>query len=287
MSNVPAGATTSAALNKPQAGDPVWLVEALKLDGLKEVPGAKHAPEVVKLFADSGNAGVKDDETAWCAAFVGAALRRAGYLSTGKLNARSYLDFGEIVTNPKRGDVVVFPRGNSAWQGHVAFVAKTDDKYVHAFGGNQANAVNITRYSRAKVLGFRRPVAQKIVQDIQTKLHVLGFNGADNLDGIMGPATKKAIASYEISKGFAPFGSIPALYKHLYMPAKPSQAPAAAPPKPVTPPAPEKPAHKPYSWHRSIAGYVAAVLVFSGFLWTFASEQLAAFWGWLGSLFGG
>lgn len=269
MSNVPAGAATSAVLNKPQAGDPAWLLEALKLDGLKEVPGSTHSPEVVKLFADAGHAGVKDDETAWCAAFVGAVLRRSGYLSTGQLTARSYLDFGEVVTNPKRGDIVVFPRGNSTWQGHVAFVLKVDDQYVHAFGGNQSNAVNITRYSRAKVLGFRRPVAQKIILDIQTKLHALGFNGADNLDGIMGPATKKAIAAYEISKGFAPFDSVSTLYRHLYMPAKPTGQPAQpvpVPSQPTTPPKAETPAHKPRTGFGWFVGIIVGLLILGGAL---------------------
>ena len=54
-------------------------------------------PKVVAYFKDSGNPGVMDDETAWCAAFVGAMLKRAGIKGTGKLNARSYLDWGTPV----------------------------------------------------------------------------------------------------------------------------------------------------------------------------------------------
>jgi peptidoglycan hydrolase-like protein with peptidoglycan-binding domain len=135
-----------------------------------------------------------------------------------------------------RGDIVVFPRGNSDWQGHVAYVLKADAQYVYAFGGNQDNAVNLTRYSRAKVLGFRRPVARKIILDIQAKLRDLGFNAADNVDGVLGPKTKKAIAAYETAKGFAPFDNMGSLHRHLTAPAKPDPAPAA--PKPTPVPAP-------------------------------------------------
>lgn len=230
--NVPAGAANGAALNKPLAGDPTWLLEALKLDGLKEVPGSGHNPEIVKLFADAGAPQVKDDETAWCAAFVGACLRRSGYLSTGALTARSYLKFGKEVSDPQRGDIAVFSRGNSAWQGHVGFVVKANQNYVWLLGGNQDNAVNVTRYGRGNLLGFRRPVATKMVLEVQKRLTELGFNPADNVDGIYGPTTKKAITRYEISKGYAPFDSVAQIHRHLLSPAKPNP-----PPEPVIIPA--------------------------------------------------
>lgn len=203
-------------MNRPQPGDPAWLVEALKLDGTKEIPGKEHSPEVVKMFADAGHPGVKDDETAWCAALVGAALRRAGYVSTGTLLARDYLKLGQVVKSPKRGDIVIFPRGNSTWQGHVAFVVAADADYIYAFGGNQNNQVNVTRYSRAKALGFRRPVALIIVMDVQERLHALGYGKTvGEIDGVLGPKTKAGIASYEAAKGYAPFDSITTLLNHL------------------------------------------------------------------------
>lgn len=115
-------------------------------------------PKVVAYFKDSGNPGVKDDETAWCAAFVGAMLKRAGVKGTGKLNARSYLDWGVPVDrkDAKPGDVVVFKRGNSSWQGHVAFFVKDRGALIDVLGGNQSNAVNIKGYQAAALLGIRR-----------------------------------------------------------------------------------------------------------------------------------
>ena len=116
-------------------------------------------PKVVAYFKDSGNPGVMDDETAWCAAFVGAMLRRAGVKSTGALNARSYLDWGTPVDrkNALPGDVVIFKRGSSSWQGHVAFFVKDRGALIDVLGGNQSNAVNVKGYQAAALLGIRRP----------------------------------------------------------------------------------------------------------------------------------
>ena len=116
-------------------------------------------PKVVAYFKDSGNPGVTNDETAWCAAFVGAMLRRAGVKSTGALNARSYLDWGTPVDrkNAQPGDVVIFKRGNSSWQGHVAFFVKDRGALIDVLGGNQSNAVNVKGYQAAALLGIRRP----------------------------------------------------------------------------------------------------------------------------------
>ena len=116
-------------------------------------------PKVVAYFKDSGNPGVTNDETAWCAAFVGAMLRRAGVKSTGALNARSYLDWGTPVDrkNALPGDVVIFKRGSSSWQGHVAFFVKDRGALIDVLGGNQSNAVNVKGYQAAALLGIRRP----------------------------------------------------------------------------------------------------------------------------------
>lgn len=119
-----------------------------------------HNPKVVQYFADVGHSWVKDDETAWCAAFVGAMLERSGYESTRELTARSYLTWGEPVDpkDAKPGDILVFKRGNSTWQGHVGFLVQDSGINYQVLGGNQSNQVNIKHYSKKKLLGIRRPV---------------------------------------------------------------------------------------------------------------------------------
>lgn len=115
-------------------------------------------PKVTAYYRDAGHSEVKDDSVAWCAAFVGAMLHRAGLKGTGKLTARSYLEWGEPVglADAKPGDIVIFSRGNSAWQGHVAFFSSRKGAFIEVVGGNQRDSVSIARYPASSLLGIRR-----------------------------------------------------------------------------------------------------------------------------------
>ncbi len=110
--------------------------------------------------------GVDPVRTEWCAAFVNAVLRDSNTpgsesVSDYPLLARSFLDWGEKVTGePQPGDIIVFPRGGSQWQGHVGFYFGTvnvgDITYYKILGGNQNNKVNVELYPAYKALGIRR-----------------------------------------------------------------------------------------------------------------------------------
>jgi len=129
--------------------------------GTKEIVGRRHNPLVVQWFADVGHSWVSDDETPWCAAFVGSMLMRGGYRFTGKLNARSYADTPSNtkvkLADAQEGDIVVFERGNNGWSGHVAFFVKQTDKSILCLGGNQDNAVNEKWYRKSRLIGVYRP----------------------------------------------------------------------------------------------------------------------------------
>ncbi len=105
-------------------------------------------------------AGVEIDprRTAWCAAFVNAVLGSQGVKGTGKLNARSFLNFGTATDNPREGDIAVFSRGGAnSGSGHVGFFKGFDAQgNVIIVGGNQSNSVSTTTMSADKLLGFRR-----------------------------------------------------------------------------------------------------------------------------------
>jgi uncharacterized protein (TIGR02594 family) len=109
--------------------------------------------------------GVDPVRTEWCAAFVNAVLNETGMsgsdtVSDYPLTARSFLHWGNKVENPEPGDVVVFPRGNQSWQGHVGFYLKTHIingvEYYYILGGNQSNKVSIELYPARSALSIRR-----------------------------------------------------------------------------------------------------------------------------------
>jgi len=109
--------------------------------------------------------GVDPVRTEWCAAFVNAILELDGIpgsesVSEHPLMARSFLLWGEAVEGAhiQRGDVVVFPRGNSSWQGHVGFFVapypRTGEWII--LGGNQDNTVSYQLFDPDRAIGIRR-----------------------------------------------------------------------------------------------------------------------------------
>ncbi|MBX9861584.1 MAG: TIGR02594 family protein [Hyphomicrobium sp.] len=96
-----------------------WLSQAWREFGQAEHAGAKENARIVAMFRDAGHASVVRDEVAWCAAYCGASLERAGIRSTRSLMARSYLAWGEALAEPRMGAVAVFSRGSDPALGHV------------------------------------------------------------------------------------------------------------------------------------------------------------------------
>ncbi|NQY29963.1 MAG: TIGR02594 family protein [Flavobacteriaceae bacterium] len=128
--------------------------------GIKEIPGRKDNPEVLKYFFELGYDGHKlKDETAWCSAFANWVCKTACLDYSKLLNARSWLRIGTPVTIPQLGDVVILWREKrNSWKGHVGFYMNHDEKYIYILGGNQSNKVCIRRYPKGKLLGYRRLV---------------------------------------------------------------------------------------------------------------------------------
>lgn len=133
--------------------------------------GLNETDKRVALQEYMANGGQRLDPatTAWCAAFVNATLQQSGVEGTGRLNARSYLDWGQEVSQPQRGDVAVFSRGDpNGWQGHVGFFdGYNEDGTIRVLGGNQGDAVSIANYDANSLLGFRRAEGQPAPQQQQ------------------------------------------------------------------------------------------------------------------------
>ena len=136
---------------------PKWFELARAEIGVKEAPGAADNPVVQAYYRDAGHPEVKHDAVPWCAAFVGAMLKRAGIEPTEKLNARSYLDWGEKLIHPTQGCIVVFGRHGASWEGHVTFFDHWNGARLVCLGGNQSDKVCLASYLKLNVLGYRWP----------------------------------------------------------------------------------------------------------------------------------
>ena len=113
---------------------------------------------LVSQYLAEGGVNIDPSQTAWCAAFVNATLSKTGLDGTGALNARSFLNWGEEVTTPQLGDVVVLSRGTDPNLGHVGFFKGFDAQgNILILGGNQGDEVSVKSYSADRLLGYRRP----------------------------------------------------------------------------------------------------------------------------------
>jgi uncharacterized protein (TIGR02594 family) len=131
--------------------------------GQKEIRGGEN-PRIIE-YHKSTTLKASEDEVAWCASFACWVVEKAGLKSTKSAAARSFLKWGNAVElkDAKEGDIVVFKRGSSSWQGHVAFYLSHDSTYITVLGGNQGKSVSIAKYSAKNLLGVRRS-AENVVK---------------------------------------------------------------------------------------------------------------------------
>lgn len=160
-----------------------WLAIARGLIGLKEIKGAQHEPEILRLRADAGT-GISNDEDAWCSDFVGGCMKRALCVPTKSPAARSWLHWGISVKESELerippGAVLVFERPPNTWQGHVGFaVGYTADGYFKVLGGNQRDSVCIADIYCGRLLDARWPVEFRDDLRLLVKLPLLSRVGA-------------------------------------------------------------------------------------------------------------
>jgi len=165
----------------------LFLIFLMLVSGCEPIPGISSSPaeasirtarEYLKLDENKNRTeledflGVDPVRYEWCAAFVNAVLAVNGVpgsesVSDHPLMARSFLSWGQKITDPKRGDIVVFPRGNQGWQGHVGFYISTywsaGIKYYIILGGNQDDKVSYDAYPAHRALSIRRhPLANSV-----------------------------------------------------------------------------------------------------------------------------
>ena len=136
-------------------GNSAFLI-GLNQYGVEEIKGGEN-PEILKYFHSIGHEWVREDETAWCSAYINWCFYMSGKDYTGELTARSWLSIGREIKAPVMGDVAILWRDSrDSWKGHVGFFVTQDSTHVWLLGGNQDNQVNIKAYPKSRVLGYRR-----------------------------------------------------------------------------------------------------------------------------------
>jgi len=134
-----------------------WMQEAVKIRGLHE----RRDTSQLKRWFDQSVAWIDPREIAWCGAFVATCHRLADphiVLPENPLGARNWKNWGQAA-DPALGATLVFWRvSRSSWQGHVGFYHGEDPTHFHVLGGNQSNAVTVTRISKDRLLASRWPI---------------------------------------------------------------------------------------------------------------------------------
>jgi uncharacterized protein (TIGR02594 family) len=168
-------------------GAPSLIREAVKLYGVVEAPGSRNNPvimgwvRVVEKALKTRDLGFRtlgytSDAVPWCGLYFGVVAVRAGWtdqMPMAPLWARNGLQFGRKVSTPMFGDVLVFSRGGG---GHIGFYVGEDVSAYHVLGGNQSDAVTITRIAKSRLLGARRP-KWRVAQPASVRKIIMGAHG--------------------------------------------------------------------------------------------------------------
>ena len=136
-----------------------WMSAAFAEVGVTTFPLGQSNSRVTEYHALTNIRGY-DDKASWCSSFVNWSLAQVGIVGTQSALARSWLKWGDSITEPVPGCIAVLSREDPAgWKGHVGFFLRADEQHVHLLGGNQLAQVREHFYPKALVLGCRWPSA--------------------------------------------------------------------------------------------------------------------------------
>ena len=134
-----------------------WLTIAKQEVGVKTFPTGSSNPRIEEFHKHTNIAGY-DDKAAWCSSFLNWVFARCNIKGTESALARSWLDWGDSLIEPKQGCVVVLEREDpNGWQGHVALFLRIENDEIFLLGGNQQDEVREYHYPLTSVLSYRWP----------------------------------------------------------------------------------------------------------------------------------
>ena len=142
--------------------NPRWLTVAYRYVGVREVPGPKHNPTIIR-WLEKLRAWWRNDETPWCGVFVAHCMSEAD-LPYPKLymRARAWADYGALLRRDRlaSGAILVFDRKGG---GHVGFYVGEDAGFYYVLGGNQSNAVNVMKLGKSRLVASRWPRGEPVI----------------------------------------------------------------------------------------------------------------------------
>jgi uncharacterized protein (TIGR02594 family) len=147
--------------------EPKWLSAARAKLGVHEAPGpannqtimgwAKSLPIKVLGIAFNG------DATPWCGLFAAKCVAEAGLTPPPiAIRAKAWATWGKplVASALAPGAVLVFERAGG---GHVGFYVGEDDTAYRVLGGNQSDAVTVTRIAKDRCIARRWPADLPVI----------------------------------------------------------------------------------------------------------------------------
>lgn len=153
------GAITAGPAPIPAPALATWLVRGKKELGTLEAPGVlKNNPRILE-YQEATVQRETGDHIPWCSAYICWLMEQEGIVSPRDARARSWLNWGQEMNEPRMGCVVVFWRGrfDDGFKGHVGLWVGEDKTRIRLHGGNQSNRVSEVWYPKSRVLSYRWP----------------------------------------------------------------------------------------------------------------------------------
>lgn len=137
----------------------ILIFEFFKFGGVAEVDGTESNPLLLSIIKKHVVTVTDDSAISWCGIMMGEVFDRCGLNKPiSYISARSWLNVGEDIgiKEATPGDLVIFSRPPSTWQGHVGLYVWHNETHIMTYAGNQSNKVGFALYPIDRLLGIRR-----------------------------------------------------------------------------------------------------------------------------------